>query len=428
VATNKQVSTRGAGKGQRLLAGSRDQLLKNLKRVHKLFPDANPDRDFYRAHGKYADSAWKVYFPHFRDFVKAAEIAPPKPDSIITVAQEISVADKLDFELQKLSVKKDGNKKLLEEAKERIRLLEKERDTFLSLETSTVKPYVIEPKVPSGSSEAVAFMIASDWHNEERIQRGQVSELNEYNLDIFAKRADNFFKGGQRLWDIMRRDQKVPTMVLALLGDFITGTIHEDAAESNYLSPADAIMNAEEKIISGINFLLEHTDVQELVIPCHSGNHGRMTKKQRIATEIGNSLEQVMYCHLAKYFEGNERVKFKIASGYHSYLHLWDRYLIRFHHGHFIRYQGGVGGLTIPVNKAINDWNKQELYRNVNLDVFGHFHQYTNHGNFVCNGSLIGYNAYAVSIKAAFERPQQSFFLVSHKYMSKTMATPIFVE
>jgi hypothetical protein len=117
VATNKQVSTRGAGKGQRLLAGSRDQLLKNLKRVHKLFPDANPDRDFYRAHGKYADSAWKVYFPHFRDFVKAAEIAPPKPDSIITVAQEISVADKLDFELQKLSVKKDGNKKLLEEAK-----------------------------------------------------------------------------------------------------------------------------------------------------------------------------------------------------------------------------------------------------------------------------------------------------------------------
>lgn len=322
MATNKQVSTRGTGKGQRLLAGSRDQLLKDLKRVHKLFPDANPARDFYRAHGKYADAAWKTYFPHFRDFVKAAEIASSKPESIITVAQEVSVADKLDFELQKLSVKKDGNKKLLEEAKERIRLLEKERDTFLSLETSTVKPYVIEPKVPSGSSKAVAFMIASDWHNEERIRRGEVSELNEYNLDIFAKRSDNFFKGGQRLWDIMRRDQKVPTMVLALLGDFITGTIHEDAAESNYLSPADAIMNAEEKIISGINFLLEHTDVQELVIPCHSGNHGRMTKKQRIATEIGNSLEQVMYCHLAKYFEGNERVKFKIAAGYHSYLHL----------------------------------------------------------------------------------------------------------
>jgi hypothetical protein len=429
LAKNKNTSSKGTVAGHK---PTREQVLKDLQRVHKLFPDANPDRDFYRAHGKYADSDWKSYFSTFKAFVKEAgvvpQIAPSLPATAVAVVQEISVADKLEFELQKLTMKKDGNKVLLGEAMERIRILEKEREAILGLESQSATPYVIQPKEHSGASEAVAFMIASDWHNEERVRRGDVSDLNEYNLDIFAKRADNFFRGGQRLWDIMRQYQNVPTLVLALLGDFITGSIHEDAAESNYLAPADAIMNAEEKIISGIDFLLEETDVKELVIPCHSGNHGRMTKKQRHSTEMGNSLEQVMYCHLEKYYQTNTRVKFQIGSGYHSYLNLWDKYLIRFHHGHNIKYGGGVGGITIPVNKAIDGWNKQELYRNVNLDVFGHFHQYINYGSFVCNGSLIGYNSYAVAIKAAFERPQQAFFLVSRKYMSKTMATPIFVE
>ena len=70
---SKLTSTRGAGKGQKLLSGTREQLIKDLQRVHKLFPDANPDRDFYRAHGKYSDAAWKEHFPRFKDFVAAAK-------------------------------------------------------------------------------------------------------------------------------------------------------------------------------------------------------------------------------------------------------------------------------------------------------------------------------------------------------------------
>jgi hypothetical protein len=71
MAKNKETSTRGAGKGQRLLSGTRDQLVKDLQHVHRLFPTAEPDRDFYRQHGKYADAAWKEHFPRFKDFVVA---------------------------------------------------------------------------------------------------------------------------------------------------------------------------------------------------------------------------------------------------------------------------------------------------------------------------------------------------------------------
>jgi hypothetical protein len=45
---SKERPTRGAGKGLKLLSGTRDQLIKDLQRIHKLFPTAVPDRDFYR--------------------------------------------------------------------------------------------------------------------------------------------------------------------------------------------------------------------------------------------------------------------------------------------------------------------------------------------------------------------------------------------
>jgi hypothetical protein len=76
MAKNKETSARGAGKGQKLLSGTRDQLMKDLQRVHKLFPNAEPDRDFYRKHGKYADAAWKEHFPRFKDLVAAAGLTP----------------------------------------------------------------------------------------------------------------------------------------------------------------------------------------------------------------------------------------------------------------------------------------------------------------------------------------------------------------
>lgn len=36
-------------------------------------------------------------------------------------------------------------------------------------------------------------------------------------------------------------------------------------------------------------------------------------------------------------------------------------------------------------------------------------------GNWLLNGSLIGYNAFAISIKAPYETPKQTFFLISKK-------------
>jgi len=299
-------------------------------------------------------------------------------------------------------------------------------NTFIDYRKLTAQSSEIQPKVSSGASESAAVVVWSDHHNEEPVEPGQVGGVNEFNLDIYDRRFSQLVHGTLAWLNIEQAKTTIKTLVIALLGDYFSNSIHEDLAESNLLSPMAACYNAQTHLIGGIDYILAHTPEDlELLIVCHSGNHARVTKKQRIATENGNSLEHYMYYILRDYYKDNLRVKFQISEGYHSYTTFFGGYTVRWHHGHQIRYQGGVGGLTIPVNKAIAQWNKA---RHADLDVFGHWHTRFDGGNFVCNGCLIGYNAYAVSIKASFEKPSQTFFLVNKKFMDKTMVAPIFLD
>jgi hypothetical protein len=282
-----------------------------------------------------------------------------------------------------------------------------------------VETYAIEPRLKSGTAEGTVVVVGSDWHVEENVG-AEVGGLNRYNIEIATKRATTFFQAALRLTNLLAQDIRISTMVLALLGDFITNDIHDaENAEVNEMLPMHALATAQNLIISGIEFLLTHSKLS-LVVPCHSGNHARTTKTTRFTAENGHSLEYLMYLHLAAYFRNKPRVKFIIPEGYHSYLNVYGQTL-RFHHGHTIRYQGGVGGIFIPAYKAIAQWNKG---RHADLDVFGHFHQSKDGGNFLCNGSLIGYNAFALSIKADFEPPRQTLFLLDKK-RGRTCTWPI---
>lgn len=293
------------------------------------------------------------------------------------------------------------NKQLID----KILLLEKEKLAAISISKS---PQTIKIKTPphSKSLSAVPFIIASDWHVEEEVKPATVNGLNSFNLKEADNRIAMFFNNSIRLLEKESRDIKVDTVVLALLGDFISSNIHEELSENCQLRPIEAIVWVQERLIAGIKLLLSKTKY-DFVIVCHSGNHSRITKKIHNSTEAGNSLEYLMYKNIEAVFAGNKRIKMIVAEGYHSYLNLYGR-TIRLHHGHGIKYGGGIGGIFIPTYKAIAQWNKA---KKADLDIMGHFHQLKNGGNFICNGSLIGWSAYCVRIKADFERPLQKFFM-----------------
>jgi hypothetical protein len=308
----------------------------------------------------------------------------------------------------------------LKAAYDRIETLEEDLENAMGMQ-GTVSTFEIKPSEKKGKSQSVAFLICSDWHCEQRVDRGTVSGLNEFNPAICEARVKTLFRKAVDFIRIYQQDADIDTLVLALLGDFINGNIHDELKESNYMLPIDAAIFAQNLIASGIEYILANSNVK-LIIPCHSGNHPRITKKVHHGTEKGNSLESFIYFNLAQYFRGEPRVQFMIAEGYHSYITVYGR-TIRFHHGHNVKFGGGIGGLFIPAFKAISQWDKA---RPAELDVFGHFHQTKDGGKFLCNGSLVGYDTFALSIKADYEPPKQYFFLY-HEELGRTTMSPIYL-
>ena len=286
-----------------------------------------------------------------------------------------------------------------------------------------IETFTIEPRKSSRTSEAVPVIVASDWHTEERVTRAQTSGLNEFNAAICQARVERFFRASLNLIkNHLNPGVEIHTVVLALLGDFITNHLHEEAAETNGALPMQAIVAVQNQIASGIQYYLDNSPYS-FIIPCKSGNHARTTLKTRFATENGHSLEYLMYVHLAAYFRQEKRIQFQINEGYHDYLNIYDK-VVRLHHGHAINYGGGIGGIFIPAFKAISQWSKA---RRADLDIFGHFHQAKDGGNFVSNGSLIGYNSYALSIKADYESPQQTLILIDKK-RGRTCTWPVLLS
>ena len=286
----------------------------------------------------------------------------------------------------------------------------------LSAESATVTPVKAIKSGQGGGS--VAFAIASDWHAEETVDPRTVNGLNAYDLEIARTRIQAFFQKVVRLTEIQRAGTKIDTLVLALLGDLMTGYIHEELRESNGLSPTETILWLQDEIASGLALLEKH--FERIIIPCSYGNHGRNTMKPRHATGARNSYEWMLYHIMRKQFPQYE---WQISDGYHNYLEV-DGRVIRFHHGDDLKYQGGVGGLTIPVEKAIAQWNRAIK---ADLDIFGHWHQSQQNPKWISNASLIGHNAYAIAIKAGFEPPSQTFFLMDSK-RGRTVTCPIYLD
>ena len=309
-----------------------------------------------------------------------------------------------------------------------IETLQRKLDAVKDIEALRVDTHVIKAAKSKGH-EATAIAIASDWHVGEHVDPKKLrvpgGVINAYDNAEARKRADEFWAKILLLVEIERAAVKVPRLILGLLGDFITGYIHPELEESNLLSPLEEVEFAQELICSGIELLRKHGKFEEIVIPCVYGNHGRTTFKSRISTGAENSYEWFLYRQIARYYEKDRKLKFIVGDGIHTYIETYGVRL-RFSHGDQIRFGGGVGGLTIPLNKAVDSWNSSSLQR-ADYDFMGHWHQLHNHGKVIVNGSLIGYSPYSLAIKARYERPQQAFCMLDGKYKCISSFRPIWV-
>jgi len=291
-----------------------------------------------------------------------------------------------------------------------------------SLRRYNIKP--IKPReLRSGKRNMTAVVLASDWHVEEDVSLVKTAGFNASNLAASDVKQSRFFSGTRWLLDHERADKtfSIRDLVLWLGGDFMTGSIHDDPKRE--LTPLMTMRWLTQRIVTGINQLLLDPLLETITIPCSFGNHDRTTKQAHFATGAENSYAWIMYQDLADRFAHERRVQFLADQSEFQYVQVYDKTLM-FHHGHRINYGGGVGGIVIPVRKAMAQWVKVKHF---DFAHHGHFHTYYDFENVTGNGSLIGYNEFAMGIKATPEKPAQAFYLLDSK-RGKCCKTPVWVS
>jgi hypothetical protein len=281
---------------------------------------------------------------------------------------------------------------------------------------------VITPPEDPQKDEAVPILLLSDLHCGQIVKPSSVNGLNEFNPEIFDDRLDAVFRNALKVINGQRSTATIREAVIWLGGDLIEGELHGDAVQNQTLTTTQQIVRCERAIVRGLDYLLQHSDLERILIPCNVGNHGRNTKKQQSnATE--NSYEHLAYCSMRRHYRDEPRLEWFIADADCLYLDVYGKRL-RFFHGDSVRYNGGAAG---PL------WNVDKHAKNLDQSVpadhtfHGHFHTLGFGSRATSNGSLPGCAPYGLQSGYRIERPQQGMrFLHSDKGFAGSF--PIFTE
>lgn len=342
-----------------------------------------------------------------------------------TIDQAVASAAQLavDAELARLRAESAAHQKRYKAALAEIDRQRERADALVALQGVKASPLTKSVKGKKRAKhQATAVLMLSDVHAEERVLPETVNGENDYSLEVCQLRLTEL---EERFLDCLQHERNqadIDRVLIWLGGDFITGNIHPDCVEVAQLSP----MNATRWISERLRGLIDRiaANVGSVIVCTNAGNHGRSTEKNRIATELDHSWEQLMYFTLARE-ERNKNVEWQIAEGHLGYVDL-DGFLVRTTHGHSIRFAGGVYGLALPASKAIARW---DAGRKASLTIFGHYHSWgwLRGARYIANGSVIGHSPYAERV-ASPERPCQGMAIIDHGRNEVTRAYPLFCD
>lgn len=321
--------------------------------------------------------------------------------------------------------------------KSRIKKLEEDRltDEYVKKEIFKIANTKIKPaewKSKSNKKKRIRYLagiptfFASDWHYGEVVKASEIGYLNEYDTRIASERANKFIETGIELLKKYMPLSVYDGCVLAIGGDMISGDIHEELTSTNEKESIESVLELCELLTSAINRLVE--EFGNVLIPCVTGNHGRMTKKPRMKRRNHTNFDWLLYNMLAKHFKHNSKVSFMIPDGADVYYKIYNtRYLLT--HGDQFRGGDGMIGAIGPIFRGDKKKRARNAETKYSYDVIcmGHWHQYIHLTQLIVNGSLKGYDEYAYANNLGFELAQQALW-VTHPEHGITYRMPVFLQ
>ena len=275
-------------------------------------------------------------------------------------------------------------------------------------------------KTPFGHEKQIMVAPLSDTHIGEHVFKEQMRGLNEYNFEIFNKRMYGWANQILKHTSYRRQIAPVEELVIPMLGDMISGDIHEELARSNMANCMEQMIRGASIIAQALMYLAPH--YTKIRVPCVVGNHGRMTRKPPMKDKYMD-WDYMLYQWMASFCRNQENIEFHIPRSFITTFKIHDK-VVLITHGACISGAGSSGAILNSITKLRSVFQfRKTLQREIEgaLDgdleqefdsvMIGHFHRIDEldigTGELHICGTMKGPDEFALQRLQAATKPKQ---------------------
>ena len=273
---------------------------------------------------------------------------------------------------------------------------------------------------PFGHQKQIMVTPLSDTHVGERVYKEQMRNLNEYNFDIFNKRMYGWANQILKHATYRRQIAPVDELIIPMLGDMISGDIHEELARSNMANCMEQMIRGASIIGQALMYLAPH--FTKITVPCVVGNHGRMTRKPPMKDKYMD-WDYMLYQWIAAFCKNQDNLEFHIPRSFLTTFKIHDK-VVLIMHGDSISGAGSSGSITGAIAKLRSVFQyRKALQREIQdaMDddseiefdsvMIGHFHRIDEidigTGELHICGTMKGPDEFALQRLHAATKPKQ---------------------
>ena len=195
----------------------------------------------------------------------------------------------------------------------------------------TFDPVPIQPPTnhdSMGQHPQTMVAVLTDTHVGERVALNQMAGLNDYDLEKFHRRLSGWALQVLNLATYRRNICDVNELVVPMLGDIISGDIHEELSRSNIDNCMMQMLSAAHVISQALMYLAPH--FESIRVPCVVGNHGRMTRKPPMKDKYMD-WDFMVYQWMAAFCARQPNITFQIPKTFAQIIEVCNRKILLFH-------------------------------------------------------------------------------------------------
>lgn len=246
------------------------------------------------------------------------------------------------------------------------------------------------------ATEQEFVALLSDLHAGEVVEDEATLGANAYDWPIMLARLDQY-----RASILSHREHfaaPVKRLHVAMLGDMVSGSIHDELAQTNELPDAEIVVQLAYDLTGWLEALAE--EFTDVVVVGVGGNHGRLSKKPQ-AKRAQSSWDWVVYRMVEGLMRRHPRVSFRFPRAAFAEHVVCDRWRCLLLHGDGIRStMPGVPWAGVERRKSSLQEQLLAVGRPFDYMMLGHFHTANSLDGVTAetytNGSVKGADEYSI--------------------------------